>query len=80
MQALSNTFCDGFERACRLEEVLTVLTAETVSVGDPIADTNLLNLLIVDDERSVRESCREVAMALGFSTHIADSPEQCYRD
>ncbi len=79
MQALSNTFCDGFERACRLEEVLTVLTAETVSVGDPIADTNLLNLLIVDDERSVRESCREVAMALGFSTHIADSPEQCYR-
>ena len=43
------------------------------------ADANLLNLLIVDDERSVRESCREVAQTLGFATRIADSPEHCYR-
>ena len=42
-------------------------------------DSNLLNLLIVDDERSVRESCREVAQTLGFATRIADSPEHCYR-
>ena len=79
MQVLSNTIRDCLKKACRLEEVLTVPTAETVSLGDPIADTNLLNLLIVDDDRSIRESCREVAMALGFSTHTADSPEHCYR-
>ena len=43
-----------------LEEGLAVLTTETAPTAEPNADTNLLNLLIVDDERSVRESCREV--------------------
>ncbi|HUN90130.1 MAG TPA: response regulator, partial [Terriglobales bacterium] len=42
-------------------------------------DANLLNLLIVDDERSVRDSCKEVAETLGFTTRIADSPEHGYR-
>jgi hypothetical protein len=28
----------------------------------------LLNLLIVDDERTVREACREAAAALGYRT------------
>ncbi|HEY4960195.1 MAG TPA: response regulator, partial [Terriglobales bacterium] len=55
-----------------------MLTVEPVSAVEQTADTNLLNLLIVDDERSVRESCREVAVALGFNTQIADSPEHCY--
>ena len=41
-------------------------------------ETNLLNLLIVDDERSMRESCREVAHSLGFNTQAADSPEHAY--
>jgi len=40
---------------------------------------NFLNLLIVDDERSVREACREVAMSLGFSAFAADSAEHAYR-
>ena len=40
---------------------------------------NFLNLLIVDDERSVREACREVAMSLGFATLVADSAEHAYR-
>jgi two-component system response regulator HydG len=40
---------------------------------------NFLNLLIVDDERSVREACREIAHSLGFSAHAADSAEQAYR-
>ena len=56
---------------CLLQRPLTLLNTN--------ADTNLLNLLIVDDERSVRESCREVAIALGFNTQIADSPEHAYR-
>jgi len=40
---------------------------------------NFLNLLIVDDERSVREACREVAMSLGFAAFVADSAEHAYR-
>jgi len=40
---------------------------------------NFLNLLIVDDERSVREACREVAMSLGFTAYAADSAEHAYR-
>src|ERR1700685_3609201 len=40
---------------------------------------NYLNLLIVDDERSIREACREVAMSLGFLVHVADSAEHAYR-
>src|SRR5271157_2799004 len=79
MQTLPQSNCDGFENRSRLEEGLTVLTAETFSTAETNADTNLLNLLIVDDERSVRESCREVAIALGFNTQIADNPEHCYR-
>ena len=38
-----------------------------------IEPANFLNLLIVDDERSIREACREVAQSLGFSAFIADS-------
>jgi len=79
MQRLSNTICDCFEEASRLEEVFAVLTAETNSLEEQTADINLLNLLIVDDERSIRESCREVAVSLGFNTYVADSPERCYR-
>jgi DNA-binding NtrC family response regulator len=40
---------------------------------------NFLNLLIVDDERSIREACREVAQSLGFTAFAADSAEHAYR-
>jgi two-component system response regulator HydG len=40
---------------------------------------NFLNLLIVDDERSIREACREVAQSLGYTTYVADSAEHAYR-
>ncbi len=40
---------------------------------------DLLNLLIVDDERSVRDGCREVAQSLGFSTFVAEKAEHAYR-
>jgi DNA-binding NtrC family response regulator len=39
----------------------------------------LLNLLIVDDERSVREACREAAAALGYRTTGAESAEHALR-
>src|ERR1700685_107133 len=40
---------------------------------------NLLNLVIVDDERAVRDVCREVARSLGFNTMVAESAEHTYR-
>ena len=40
---------------------------------------NLLNLVIVDDERSIRDVCREVAQSLGFNTMVAESAEHTYR-
>jgi two-component system response regulator HydG len=45
----------------------------------PIEGANFLNLLIVDDDRAIRESCREVAQSLGFNTQVADSAEHAYR-
>jgi DNA-binding NtrC family response regulator len=44
-----------------------------------IQPANFLNLLIVDDERSIREACREVAQSLGFNTFVADSAEHAFR-
>src|SRR5947209_15053373 len=44
-----------------------------------IEGANFLNLLIVDDERSVREACREVAQSLGFNTFVAESAEHAYK-
>lgn len=44
-----------------------------------IPGANLLNLLIVDDERAIREVCRDVAQSLGFNTSIAESAEHAFR-
>src|SRR5208283_3364462 len=44
-----------------------------------IQPANFLNLLIIDDERSIREACREVAQSLGFNAYVADSAEHAYR-
>src|SRR5216684_2068449 len=44
-----------------------------------IAGANYPNLLIVDDERAIREACREVAQSLGFNTQVAESAEHAYR-
>src|SRR5579863_6043550 len=38
-----------------------------------IEPANFLNLLIIDDERTIREACREIAQSLGFTAHVADS-------
>ncbi len=55
-------------------------TAEmTLPVTPQIEGANFLNILIVDDERSIREACREAAQSLGFNTFVADSAEHAYR-
>ena len=55
------------------------MPSEMVSVGTQVIDASLLNLLIVEDERSVRECCREVARTLGFSAQVAESRDEAYR-
>ena len=40
---------------------------------------NVLSLLIVDEERTLREACREAGRAQGFNVLVADSTEQAYR-
>src|SRR5271155_2601701 len=54
--------------------------AVSPSIATPqILAANFLNLLIIDDERSIREACREVAQSLGFNAFVADSAEHGYR-
>ncbi len=50
-----------------------------VAVSETGCETNGLNLLIVDDERSMRDSCQEVARSLGFNTQVADTPQHAYQ-
>jgi two-component system response regulator HydG len=40
---------------------------------------DLLNLLVVDDERAVRDGCRDVAQGLGFSTFSAENAEHAFK-
>jgi two-component system response regulator HydG len=54
-------------------------TMEVVTSRKQIAGAELLNLLIIDDEKAVRESCREAAQINGFNTFTAESVEQGYR-
>jgi len=63
-----------------------MFTASTATVlshshshAPQIEGANFLNLLIVDDDRTIREACREVAQSLGFNTQVAESAEQAYR-
>jgi DNA-binding NtrC family response regulator len=55
-------------------------TAEaTVPVTLQIEGANFLNLVVIDDERAIREACREVAQSLGFNAFVAESAEHAYR-
>lgn len=58
---------------------MTSVTMSPILTTPQIQPANFLNLLIVDDERSIREACREVAQSLGFNPYVADSAEHAYR-
>jgi DNA-binding NtrC family response regulator len=45
----------------------------------PVENAALLNLLIVDDERAVREAAREAALVLGYRAAASDSADQAMR-
>ncbi len=55
------------------------VVSHSLSHSVQIEGANFLNLLIVDDDRTIREACREVAQSLGFNTQVAESAEQAYR-
>ncbi len=42
-------------------------------------DSAVANLLIVDDERAIREGCREAAQSVGYNAFVADSAEHAYK-
>ena len=55
-------------------------TAELTTPGSTqVQGANFLNVIIVDDERAIREACREVAQSLGFNAFVAESAEHAYR-
>ena len=56
-----------------------LITERVVSQPPQIEGANFLNLLIVDDDRAIREACREVAQSLGFNAQATESAEQAYR-
>jgi len=58
---------------------MTSAALSLVTATPQMEPANFLNLLIVDDERSIREACREIAQSLGFTAQVADSAEQAYR-
>jgi two-component system response regulator HydG len=53
--------------------------AYSLPTFDHAARTDTLNLLIVDDERALRDACKEVAESLGFSTITAENAQAAYR-
>ena len=55
---------------------MTTVYTPTTSIAQtpPPEARKLLNLLIADEDRFVREACREAAMALGYSAKTTGLP------
>ena len=56
--------------------MLATETTETIERVENTPQSDSLNLLVVDDESAVRESCREVAESLGFVTYAAKTSDE----
>jgi DNA-binding NtrC family response regulator len=54
-------------------------TLEVSANRRQIAGAELLTVLVIDDEKAVRESCRDAAQLNGFNTVVAESAEQAYK-
>ncbi|HUQ50132.1 MAG TPA: sigma-54 dependent transcriptional regulator [Terriglobales bacterium] len=57
---------------------MSVATYTLPNVGGSIR-ADQLHLLIVDDERAIREGCREMAEALGFHAFVAENANVAYK-
>lgn len=58
--------------------VPTTLASSTSSQPRPIEPPIPLHLLVVDNDRFVREACKEAAVLLGYSTTTTGSAEQAF--
>ena len=58
---------------------MTAAIATSLVTPRNFPSASLLNLLIIDSDRSVRDTCREAASLLGFRATSAESPEQALR-
>ncbi len=56
-----------------------MIATEFALAGREIPGAALLNLLIIDDDRALRESSRDAVQLLGFHAHVADTAEQAYK-
>ena len=56
-----------------------MIASEAVAENEQTVESNLLNLLIVEGERTVRECSREVARSLGFRAQLAETREEACR-
>lgn len=52
---------------------------EVIPTKRQISGAELLTLLVVDDEKAIRENCRDAAQINGFNTLTAESAEQAYK-
>lgn len=70
-----------YSRYQRKSAMTAATAASTLRQSYPlqVEGANLLNLMIVEHDRIVRESAREVAQSLGFNTRVAESSEQACR-
>lgn len=57
----------------------TASTSFTAPAPRPLQSAGLLSLLIVDDDRAVREAAREATLLLGYRATACDSAEQAFR-
>src|SRR6266404_4361539 len=45
----------------------------------PAANVAALNVLVIDDEKSIRDGCRQAAEGLGFRTYVAENAGNAYK-
>jgi DNA-binding NtrC family response regulator len=56
-----------------------VLGVQFAITGHELVGSNLLNVLLLDEDRTLRESARDAVQTFGFHTLVADSAEQAYK-
>jgi two-component system response regulator HydG len=68
-------FCPWWR--CVMVAGYAVAEPERQQRQDP-APAELLNILILDDDRAMRESCRQIARAVGFNTYVVSDAVIAY--
>ncbi len=58
---------------------MSAMAASATAMNLPSPACNLLSLLVIDDERAIREACREIAESLGYEVSTAESAERSFR-